>query len=69
MIKYIISHIFYYLGDFSSKILNLKCFRNVEESRILQWLADFYSWNMHISIKFDPDGKVWKFVEKDDENA
>ena len=63
MIKYILSLTFYYIGDISCKILNLKCFRNVEESRILQWLTDLYSWSMHISLKFDPDEKVWKKPE------
>lgn len=64
MIKFILSHIFYYIGDISCKILHLRCFRNVEESRILQWVADFYQWCMRISLKLDVNEKVWKKPEK-----
>jgi len=65
MINYIISKLFYYIGDVSSRIVHFKWFIH-SKCIIFKWLAELYQWSMHISLKFDPDCKVWK---KSDENG
>ena len=56
MIKYIISLSFYYIGHLFSKIA------------FTDWTAEMYQKCMVISLRYDPDGKVWKFVDKDADN-
>ena len=55
MIKTAISWIFYHIGDFFSKIGGYAL------------TAELYQQFMAWSVKLDPKGKVWKFVDKDEE--
>ena len=55
MIKTAISWIFYHIGDFFSKIGGYAL------------TAELYQQFMAWSVKLDPKGKVWEFVDKDEE--
>jgi len=58
MIKFIISTILFYIGDWTCKLLHTKLFFNAE-NKFTFWMVDFYQKCMEWSLDFD-DGKVWK---------
>ena len=62
MIKYILSIILFYIGDWTCKLLHTKLFFN-SENKFTFWMADFYQKCMEWSLYFDENDSVWKKVD------